>query len=699
MLMLALRALLPLAAASAALDHANLVGPHRAMPELDCAIRQLALDFSVSITPWADPSLVADALRLQIDCNATRPAPAPRAFTSAALPSASAATFFADAAAGSDNNPGTQAAPFATIGRALAATRAAAAPPASIVLRAGTFFLPATLELGPQDSGLTIAAYPGESPVISGGAPLAGLAWAPVPRPPAPPPAPMQGPFPGSIINACVDSPGAATPGVCGPLLRGCPSAAACAAACLNASSCTGYTWHDSTLGAWALWCYARLDGQAHLGGATGHFAGWKAPAPPADLNVQAATLPASAAPVVFDQLFLRGRRLTRARFPNANPETQMYPEGFTGASGWVKPAAFPPPNETHIAGVRPQARDFPDYQWGTGGTVANFTTGSFWGTQRPPAGAQYVVPTGIVLGSEAPAGGPAAWSRVRGAVVHTFQGGFWGSWQFVVAGAPSAGANTTLLFEAGGWQEARGASTGNSYAIENIPELLDENGEWYYDSDTRELRIGFNGTAAAGNETLVAAQLAELLRVTGDSPAAPVTGVTLTGLTFAHTLTDYMLPHSCGSGDWAYHDGGMVRLANTVGVVVQNCSFSAPGGNGLMISGFNRAAVVRGNEFSYTGASAIVSAGLGGGQLDAGAPAFPEGTLLEGNVGREIGVYNKQSGWYYQAISANFTARGNVVYNAARAAINVNDGAFGGHLLERNLLFNSESRAGRRTA
>ena len=660
------------------------MGPYSALPELDCAIRQLALDYSRVATPWADASLVSDALRLQIDCNATRPAPAPRVPTSAALPAAAAgATFFADAVAGSDANAGTEASPFATVARALAATRAATARPAAIVLRAGTFHLPATLELGPQDSGLSIAAYPGEAPVLSGGAPLAGLAWAPVPPPPSPPPPPpMQGPYAGSIINACVDAPGASSPGVCGPLVQGCPTAAACAAACLNASACTGYTWHDGSQGGWALWCYARLDGQHALNGASGHVAGWKPPAPPADLNIQAATLPAGLAALPFDQLYLRGRRLTRARFPNANPETQMFPDGFVGASGWVAPAAFPPPNETHVDGVKPEARDFPNFQWGTGGTVANFTTGSFWGTRSPPAGAQYVVPTGITLGAEAPAGGPGAWSRVRGAVVHTFQGGFWGSWQFVVG---DVAGNSTMMFEAGGWQEARGASTGHYYYVENVPELLDEAGEWYFDADTRELRIAFNGTAAAGNETLVAAQLAELVRLTGDSPDAPVTDVSLVGLTFAHTLTDYMLPYTVPSGgDMSFHDGGMVRLSNTARVAVQNCSFSAPGGNGLMISGFNRATVVRGCEFSYTGANAIMSAGLGGGLQDAGAPAYPEGTLLESNVGREIGMYVKQAGFFYEAVSANFTARANVVFNAARAAINVNDGAFGGHLLEK---------------
>lgn len=203
-------------------------------------------------------------------------------------------------------------------------------------------------------------------------------------------------------------------------------------------------------------------------------------------------------------------------------------------------------------------------------------------------------------------------------------------------------------------------------------------------------LTIAFNGTTANGSDTLVAAQLEELIRITGTS-AAPVVGVTLAGLTFAHTLTDYMLPYTVPSGgDWSFHDGGMVRLSGTTNTQVLNCVFWAPGGNGLMISGFNRATNVSNNHFAWTGASAIVSAGLGGGNISANSPEYPEGTLIQGNLAREIGVYVKQSGFYYQGISANVTLKGNVAFNAARAAVNINDGFAGGHFLSQNLFFNT---------
>ena len=649
----------------------SLVGPIDALPDVDCAIRAAALSFSQALLPWADPSLAFDALRLALDCNATGPPPPP---APPAPPSLGPfdSTFYVDPARGADTNPGTEAAPFLTIGRALAPARAAQGS-RGIILRGGTFYLPATLRLDSRDSGLTIAAYPGEAPVLSGGAPLGGLAWAPQPSPspgPPPPGPPMAGPFQGSILamgnGGCVDAPGATNPGVCQPLGQ-LPTAAACAAACLNASTCTGYTWHDATLGSWARWCYARLDGFEGNNHASNHVCGWRAAPPPPPPNVWRATVPAGVAP--FDQLFINGRRLVRARWPNANPEVQLSPEGFASAARWLPPRQYGAPAEAHDNGVRAGSRDFPNFQWGTGGTVANFSGGSFWGTRSPPAGAQYNVPSGLVMG-EAPAGAPS-WTRVRGAIVHAFQGGYWGDWKWNV----SAIVNGTVLFEAGGWQEARGGGSGAGYYIENIPELLDAAGEWYFNTDTRELSVAFNGTAAEGNGTLVAPQLAELVSVEG-SAGAYVAGLALVGLTFAHTLTDYMLPYIVPSGgDWSCHDGGMVVLRGTVGANVTGCTFSAPGGNGIMISGFNRATRVARTSFTFTGASAIVSAGLGGGREDGGGPDFPEGTVVEGCLGREIGVYVKQSGFFYAGMSANVSLLGNVAFNAARAAVNINDG------------------------
>ena len=155
------------------------------------------------------------------------------------------------------------------------------------------------------------------------------------------------------------------------------------------------------------------------------------------------------------------------------------------------------------------------------------------------------------------------------------------------------------------------------------------------------------------------------------------------------HPPTHTLHAHHNSGGDWSFHDGGALRLSGTEGASVLSCVFLAPGGNALMLSGHSRRTTIAGNHFAWTGASAIVSAGLGGDSATGGAD-YPEGTLIAGNLMREIGVYVKQSGGLYQGVSANLTLRGNVMFNAARAAVNLNDGFAGGHLLTQNLLFNA---------
>jgi hypothetical protein len=71
-----------------------------------------------------------------------------------------------------------------------------------------------------------------------------------------------------------------------------------------------------------------------------------------------------------------------------------------------------------------------------------------------------------------------------------------------------------------------------------------------------------------------------------------------------------------------------------------------------------------------------------------------PTGTLVDGCAFSDMGVFVKQAGAVYMALSANSTIRRNIAYNLPRAAVNYNDGAFGGHLLSRNLFFNAVSLA-----
>ena len=156
----------------------------------DCAMRHEALALTAELQPFrtqAELQLVADALagapEVPAQCrnlSAAAAAGTSRDAAAAVACPAGARTLYVSSVNGSDSGPGTLQRPLLTVGAGVAALRAGSAGGRRcLLLRGGVFFLPETLVLGAADSGLTIAAMPGERAVLSGGQPLVGGAWAP----------------------------------------------------------------------------------------------------------------------------------------------------------------------------------------------------------------------------------------------------------------------------------------------------------------------------------------------------------------------------------------------------------------------------------------------------------------------------------------------------------------------------------------
>ena len=151
----------------------------------DCAIRQFAYEQGKKMAPQrGDFKSLYDALQLGACPDAS---PEPKHADAWAPPrhdlaATSARVLFVDAAAAAAgiaaNATGGADAPYATLHAAVRASRALPKPLA-ILLRGGTHFVGATVELGAADSGLTIANADGEAAVLSGGRNLTGLSWAP----------------------------------------------------------------------------------------------------------------------------------------------------------------------------------------------------------------------------------------------------------------------------------------------------------------------------------------------------------------------------------------------------------------------------------------------------------------------------------------------------------------------------------------
>ena len=399
--------------------------------------------------------------------------------------------------------------------------------------------------------------------------------------------------------------------------------------------------------------------------------------------------------PMPFTQLFINGRRAVRARYPNGNPETMgahTNPTGYyPNADTWHTPKAVPGDlilindpsrNETH----------FPYFNIGVGGSVSVFDPPeSYWGTASPTGGGgrTYTVPTAMQYPADVEFVN-RTWSNPSKGELHTFQGLRWGGWIFQIDKRDET--NRSLTWTKGGFQEARGAGRGAEWYVDNIFEEMDSPGEWYYDDDHMILYFVQNGTELP--EEGVGAVLDQLIVITG-SAEEPVKNVTITKLTFAHSATTYMSNYEVPSGgDWSVHRGGAIFVEGAEYVLIQNCLFDSPGGNGVFLSDYVRDTVIEGNEFVWVGDNAITAVGTAN-LIDGTNGNQPRGTKVIGNLVHEIGIYGKQVCAYVQSVACQTQLEGNVFFNGPRAGVNLNDGFGGGNLLKNNLIFNMVRETG----
>ena len=252
----------------------------------------------------------------------------------------------------------------------------------------------------------------------------------------------------------------------------------------------------------------------------------------------------------------------------------------------------------------------------------------------------------------------------------------------FDVADIPAA---NTIHFGAGGFQGCRGGP-GQDWFVENVLELLDAPNEHFVDTDTTPPTLYYQGNSTTGAPSpslVVSVPVLKALVVANATQAAPIAGLTISGLGFRDTMPTYMDPHGVPSGgDWALERLGALYFEGTTGLTVDDCLFERLDGNALMLSGFHRGATISNSHFAWTGDTAIAAWGrtdeLSDGGIhgwDATAGDIPQGTTIVGNIMRETGIWEKQSSCFFQAKTAGSTLLRNLCFNLPRAGFNFNDG------------------------
>ena len=242
---------------------------------------------------------------------------------------------------------------------------------------------------------------------------------------------------------------------------------------------------------------------------------------------------------------------------------------------------------------------------------------------------------------------------------------------------------------------------------VENVLEELDAPGEWYYDSSAGTLYYYPPSGTNPSDAAVQTAEADELVHLQGSSNTDPVHDITFSGFTFTathRTLFDHAY-EGLQLGDWAVARTGAFYTKNTQDITVTKSAFDQLGGNGVFMDGYNDGNVVSGSTFTDDGASDVQTVGSRAAvrdpstwshqvtTLDDTTPGpktqdYPRNITVSGNQMSHNGRFEKQSAGVNISMSQNIRVLGNTIHGSPRSCVNINDGTWGGDLIQNNDLF-----------
>ncbi|MEO8535446.1 MAG: right-handed parallel beta-helix repeat-containing protein [Flavobacterium sp.] len=302
-------------------------------------------------------------------------------------------------------------------------------------------------------------------------------------------------------------------------------------------------------------------------------------------------------------------------------------------------------------------------------------------------------------------------WKSPTGGYVHALHSSLWGDYHYLITGKDKNGELTLQ----GGWQNNRQMGMHNEYRfVENIFEELDTVNEWFYDKNTKILYYyppKHLDLKKAKSET---PQISHLFEFRG-SELNPVKNISIEGITLTQTLRTFMdNKEPLLRSDWTIYRGGAVFYDGAVNCSLKNCTLTNLGGNAVFFNNYNRNCEVSGCLISEIGASAFCFVG------DPNAvrsPSFqyyqyvpleemdrtsgpknnnyPADCKVSDNLMFNLGMVEKQSAGVQLSMCQSITISHNTIYDIPRAGVNVNEGTWGGHIIEYNDIFNTVKETG----
>ena len=368
------------------------------------------------------------------------------------------------------------------------------------------------------------------------------------------------------------------------------------------------------------------------------------------------------AAATPIDQLFVNGTRQHMARWPNPEP-------CYKACSNGLKPVRGEP-----VSKVSPRLCGYPAFVF----DPAKFSQ--------------------------------KKWAHPELAVIHVMQRQRWGNMQWKIR---SIDYDThTIALGEGGWQigtlweEYRANRVGghSGFFIENVLEELDAPGEYYHDVKAGVLYVKPAEGVSLDRAEAVACGIKQLIQFTGKVDK-PVSHITIRNVTFKHTARTMLDAYETRlRGDWAITRQAAVKLEGAQDCTISDCTFTGLGGNAVFLSNYNRSVTISDSLFYDIGDSAVAVVGSDDAvrslnvhkkrhvpltEVDTTVgpktPDYPGNCAIHNNLMYDLGVFGKQVAGVYLSACQSITVSHNTICRVPRAAICINDGCWGGHVIEFN--------------
>ena len=638
----------------------------------ECHGRMVAYEYSLQIMPDDKAPLreAFDALELFAMCGVQPPSSSmsrsrpPRA--RAADGHSPSISVYVDPVHGSDKSTsGTLTAPVLTMGRGLALLRSKVkaanhAKKGKLVLRAGTHFLDATLQLSAADSGTTFEAYNGEEAWVSGG----------------------------RLLQPKWEKHGSGSS---------------------SSSSSSNSNNNDNIYVTDVPAEITKIPGLATMGGTTGHRRLWRARHPNGDPELCTGDCWADASAIKSwhtDLSCIGKAEVVYKDLRECDPKSpggKFLPDGTPCKDDSAMWDSYNTYNNGHGGCCAPWGGDQSPL-----GPQGNYfcgrkSAGGWVGFDDPRGqndtqGLSPPLPYGFTYDTSKVPELKGFGDSLEGAVIHVWRAQGWAVHMFEILEHDSDAASATFArvgeggktgHVKGGWQGGRGWQVGNASAInetqgnyltaggwrlENVLAALDEPNEFFFDEKNHKLYYWPNVTSGPppADVQLVAANLQTLINVTA-TMANPAKDIVIDGLKFRDAADVIMEPWFVPSGgDWALYRGAAVFFEGCEGCQVTNSEFKRVDNNAIFLSGYTRNVSITDNDFSWLGLSAIAASGYTK-EEDGTGGQQPRFTQVLRNQVREIGIIEKQSSMWFQAKSCENVVRNNLAFNQPRAAINLN--------------------------